>query len=78
MWNYRLIRRVDEKEIYITEVYYDKLYMPDGWINPNDLGNFIYGETREEIVQQVNMLKQALTKPIIIVDGDKILREEIV
>lgn len=78
MWNYRCFKYKNDTEglIYISEVYYDNLGRISSWVDPVDMKNFMYGNSKEEISSTLEHIKQALIKPILVISGSLIIREE--
>ena len=74
-WNYRMVKVKGTDFILITEVYYDELLRPYGFIEPHDF-NPICGESVEELKKNIQLIKKALIKPIIIIENNKIIGEE--
>jgi hypothetical protein len=67
-WNYRLMERVsnpgtalEDKDLVLTEVYYDENGVPDGYI---DAAHFC-GETQEEIFQALARAFDAYNSPVL-------------
>lgn len=75
MWNYRMVKFEGEEGIFITEVYYDKLIRPDGFIHPNKF-NPMYGEDIEDLKLVYKNIQHAFVKPIVIIKDNQIIREE--
>lgn len=73
-WNYRVFRHVDkcvgqDQEWFgIHECYYDDAGNPDGWTE-NEVAP--YGETVEELKKVLEMMADALKKPILEYDDAK-------
>lgn len=62
-WNYRLVRRVsDIPFLSIMEVYYDKDGSIRGWVDKEVTP---YGESIEEIKDDLDLISQAFDRPII-------------
>lgn len=75
-WNYRMVKHKGSDFIYVTEVYYDKLQRPNGFIQPSTF-NPICGENVNELKEGLKYIKTAFIKPIIIIENNKIIGEEI-
>ena len=72
-WNYRVIRMQRYNEIYfmIAEVYYDDRNCPVGWVKCNE--NTLVFEEYENLKGTINLLSEAFVKPILMVEGDKLV-----
>jgi hypothetical protein len=62
MWNYRVVKEQDSDEewLEVREVYYDQLGKPMGHCTAS-----VGGETLGEIEIVLQMMSQALTKPVL-------------
>lgn len=72
-WNYRVIRIKDDNQTYFTiaEVYYDDKNQPVGWVQCNE--NTLVFEEYESLKGTIELLSEAFTKPILIIEGDKLV-----
>jgi hypothetical protein len=70
MWEYRIIKEGGQ---YTVREFIQTEEIGDGWtedeVSP-------YGESRDEMRQMFTYYLEAVTKPILVVEGDKIIGEE--
>ena len=59
-WNYRVVR--DDDGLRIFDVYYDEAGNP---IGSNATPTYVYGETVEDLREQMNLMLEALALPIL-------------
>ena len=67
MWEYRIIK---QKGAYTIKEYYDIGAWTEDEVSP-------YGETRDEFRQSMTHYLEAVHKPVLLVEGDAIVGEEL-
>jgi hypothetical protein len=76
-WNYRVIRGKDGDEFYyaIHECFYDKKEdtIPHSWAETPEAA---IGETREELIKDLVLMIKAVTKPVLEIQGEKLVEVE--
>lgn len=72
-WNYRVIKMMcdNQKNFAIAEVYYDEKNQPVGWVKCNE--NTLVSEEYENLKGTIELLSEAFSKPILTVEGDKLV-----
>lgn len=74
-WNYRIVKLKEWNTLYCTEVYYDKNDNPNGFFNPTSF-NPIQADNLEELNLQLIKIKEALSKPILIINENDEIEQE--
>lgn len=59
-WNYRVVRMKDDLRVY--DVYYDDAGKPEA---RHEQPTYLYGDTVEELREQLALIEEALAKPIL-------------
>ena len=59
-WNYRIIK--DKDGLRIFDVYYDEAGQP---ISTHDVPSYVYGETVDDLREQLALMSEALALPIL-------------
>lgn len=59
-WNYRVVRNEDGLRIF--DVYYDEAGQP---ISTHEQPTHVYGDTIEEMKEQLSLMLEALEKPVL-------------
>lgn len=76
-WNHRVVKETSKNGIdyySIREVYYDANGVPNGYTEEM---MYPYGETVSELEQEVDLFKDAFSKPILVINiEDETLKEE--
>ena len=69
-WDYRVVKEKDEYTI--REVFYDG-ETPHSWV---DGYSYPAGETGDEIIRDMDHFDEALSRPVVVVDGDQLIGTE--
>lgn len=71
-WNYRVIKKQIENEIYYTiaEVYYDEENCPVGWVECKQ--NSLQWEEYENLKGTIGLMTEAFDMPTLIIEGEKL------
>lgn len=72
-WNYRVIKGQEDNVIDFTiaEVFYDDNELPVAWVECSK--NTFISDKYEELKDTINLLSKAFDKPILLVEGDKLI-----